>query len=1193
MEAFEELRLELESYFDAVQLKLQRLHLTMRGHRTKETASKDSEATNMLAAEPIALVDYRHHRSKEEQVELGRTMERKFLGNVSSTRGVDIRLHGRWMELSTRTGDETTLRAVQVQRAANARFSEFQMDSGAAFHPGGNFRVAWDVLGLFFLSMDAVMLPLSLAFNINMGWDDLGGVMQGILFWTGLVYWCSDIVINFNTAVFYQGRLVDTRREIAYHYLRTWFFFDLGLITLDIVSVSTEWSAAGDLSTLRSLRVVRALRLLRLLKVSKLKTIIQEMVASTGRSGIVFMLAIVNTAIMIMFMIHVMSCVWYGIAQTSINSGQVSWIDMSMARDVSQFTQYMHSLRYVINAPSPPLVAPDNLLELSMDTVANILGLMILGSAVSKISQALADMRANSESDDRQRREIRLYLNGQNAPFELVSRIMKFVDYRLEKMNNITFDGSLISKTLQTELYVNQRNIYLIQLPIFSLAQAVYPDVFADLCACLNKDVFEKFEPVYVQGSWARGMVMTLSGTFTYTEGDNGSTSVEGTAWFEEASLYVDSMLHNSSLATKTFGETFRLSGEDLVQCLVNSPGCTRMFLEYARDFVANLTRGKEEPFIRETQMKAGERACLANLHYQELYQDPKKKLQHIATAAWVKGEQLPPPLHTEDFAPRKSVKRGSMINAPIGITLVGAGGGRRDSKDSGSWLLRRQDSASSAYESIRSQASAGSGAEEDFGLEALIQDFMTDETSPKEDEPGENEEESVRGLRTGDDSTLASRVVSAIPELDKRFGPYIIFDQEAERGRAESSCISLLALLGKHYDIFTLPQQARGKLLHRQWQELLEIVDWIAPTKEQVRGVLVLLAIRGIVKSKAVTRQIPKQHRRPERAITFLMECCQQVVPSASHLTNNAMQVVRSALVVHETFNLAQMLQGENVPGSVVKLKELIRVEGEEALRNYMLFLLGFMSGVSGGEGSRFMNAKNAEGFIAGVRMLQQLTSSTPRGIYWGFLQARAEALEIPRQSAEDFALVRLACLARVQDAKAYVQLRSAWEGLSVRERDLLLDHFLADGIEQRAYVLEFLPACVQNAQQNKVIGLSLLLEVLVDIICNLHPATAGTSAPDDMKIVPCNLSDLAEFVQIVKNRFIFRTCISRSRLRWLGDHLTLEMTGGNWARLNEADSDTTALANTIKEISDQQRELETRLHRNEWPHKLQRVIC
>ena len=80
--------------------------------------------------------------------------------------------------------------------------------------------------------------------------------------------------------------------------------------------------------------------------------------------------------------------------------------------------------------------------------------------------------------------------------------------------------------------------------------------------------------------------------------------------------------------------------------------------------------------------------------------------------------------------------------------------------------------------------------------------------------------------------------------------------------------------------------------------------------------------------------------------------------------------------------------------------------------------------------------------------------------------------------RSRQDLALVRLACLARVQDPKAYVQLRAAWDGLGVRERDLLMDHFLADGMEQRAFVLEFLPACVQNAQANKVIGLSLLLE-------------------------------------------------------------------------------------------------------------------
>ena len=44
---------------------------------------------------------------------------------------------------------------------------------------------------------------------------------------------------------------------------------------------------------------------------------------------------------------------------------------------------------------------------------------------------------------------------------------------------------------------------------------------------------------------------------------------------------------------------------------------------------------------------------------------------------------------------------------------------------------------------------------------------------------------------------------------------------------------------------------------------------------------------------------------------------------------------------------------------------------------------------------------------------------------------------------------LVRLACLARVQDQKDYESLRLAWKALGDREKISLTDHFLADGIE------------------------------------------------------------------------------------------------------------------------------------------------
>jgi len=49
---------------------------------------------------------------------------------------------------------------------------------------------------------------------------------------------------------------------------------------------------------------------------------------------------------------------------------------------------------------------------------------------------------------------------------------MKFVEYKLDKISPVTFDSSLISMTLQTELYVSQRGQYMELLPICNLTKA-------------------------------------------------------------------------------------------------------------------------------------------------------------------------------------------------------------------------------------------------------------------------------------------------------------------------------------------------------------------------------------------------------------------------------------------------------------------------------------------------------------------------------------------------------------------------------------------------------------------------------------------------------------------------------------------------------------------------------------------------
>ncbi|CAE7241548.1 unnamed protein product [Symbiodinium microadriaticum] len=241
---------------------------------------------------------------------------------------------------------------------------------------------------------------------------------------------------------------------------------------------------------------------------------------------------------------------------------------------------------------------------------------------------------------------------------------------------------------------------------------------------------------------------------------------------------------------------------------------------------------------------------------------------------------------------------------------------------------------------------------------------------------------------RSVPDGDLKHRLLVSIPELDAAFGPHILFEQADERDRAESSCLSTLALVGGRYEAFTKPQAPKELLLASQWDELEAIVRWIDPTPNQVHGALVLLSIRALAKSKMVIRQVPLDSKLPERTLLYLIEHERCVVPSVSFLSDDALNFVKNALEIHEQFNLAQMLQGENVPGSVMGLQLDLLVNStmvEQVApmnapnRQDMIHDKGEEPITGGFSWHRFMTRKNAETTIAGIRMLQQLMKGTP----------------------------------------------------------------------------------------------------------------------------------------------------------------------------------------------------------------------
>eukprot|EP00931_Biecheleriopsis_adriatica_P031469 TRINITY_DN18450_c0_g1_i2.p1 TRINITY_DN18450_c0_g1~~TRINITY_DN18450_c0_g1_i2.p1 ORF type:complete len:1235 (+),score=180.44 TRINITY_DN18450_c0_g1_i2:55-3705(+) len=411
-----------------------------------------------------------------------------------------------------------------------------------------------------------------------------------------------------------------------------------------------------------------------------------------------------------------------------------------------------------------------------------------------------------------------------------------------------------------------------------------------------------------------------------------------------------------------------------------------------------------------------------------------------------------------------------------------------------------------------------------------------------------------------------------AFGELTPKEGAHAVFSLQGERERALSSCLSVLNLLGNQYENFTDPQGSSDYLTEKQWEELRKICAWCALDEKSVYALLVLLVTRGLGKSRIVSMQLPPgaaRSSRPEHIMTCLMHDFSNVVPSVEHLDHDEKQLILETLEIHAGFNFAQLLQGENVPASIAQLRA--KVDGRvDLFRFYVMFLVGFMGGIAGGTGSLFLDANNAHGIITGCKAVLALMSSTPRAIYWSYFSEHAGRIGAPSTTATDLVLARLACLCRVKDFKGYLQLWASWMAISAQTQQILMKHFFADGISQRAFVLEFLPRCFSNVKNNSFIQLSSLLEVIRNLVEDLWSTSEGASSKVQYNnVITVDLSDLAEFIAIVRNRFVFQTCISRCKFNFSSSHsIFIQMTTSNWSRAEEQESDVAILSQEVGQI-------------------------
>ena len=207
-------------------------------NQTEEITNKPRDRSGTVEdmkqlQEPVALTE---HREKKWESTAGWYWP---LGTVSSLTqtsnflgtGKELRLHNRWMQLSMQA--EALIALSEYRRAGTSNRYSKHVTSGlsehldnagvSVFHPLGRVRVTWDLCGLVLLLADAILLPLSLAWDWHQGTKDAGSLFLLVVFLLSLVFWSFDIMMNLNTAFYQRGYLQLSRWEIFKHYMQTWY----------------------------------------------------------------------------------------------------------------------------------------------------------------------------------------------------------------------------------------------------------------------------------------------------------------------------------------------------------------------------------------------------------------------------------------------------------------------------------------------------------------------------------------------------------------------------------------------------------------------------------------------------------------------------------------------------------------------------------------------------------------------------------------------------------------------------------------------------------------------------------------------------------------------------------------------------------------------------------------------------------
>lgn len=447
---------------------------------------------------------------KEDQVLRSQSMRKSISRSLNNSKRESKMVDSRRNSVKSQSSIKRLVRSQVMYRIASNNSAELEEHGQLCIiHPQAPLRFAWDLLGIFMIGYDIVMIPMQLM-SLGESWWDV------FMSWVASIYWTADIFWSLRTGIYIGGHLEMRGSRIARRYLRTWFALDLLIVVPEWFSlISGSGSAIGD--TMKGFRALRSLRFLRLLRLVKVERIIKDLEARINSNYFLLTIGIAKLISGLVIVNHLFACLWYGLGASTGNG----WVSHAETEDQPLAYRYLTSMHWSLTQFHGTMeIYPRNLPERAFSVAVVLIALILFSSFLSSITNLMIQLQSLRSESVRQNRVLRTYLQQHQISQQLSVRVKKFIVgrtlQRQERDDEVEL-LRLLPEELLMDLHEETRAPALAYHVFFCEFRAVhrrasrqlYHHVLAEIIVIPNEVVFSDGDVCY-------RMLFVESGTYKY-----------------------------------------------------------------------------------------------------------------------------------------------------------------------------------------------------------------------------------------------------------------------------------------------------------------------------------------------------------------------------------------------------------------------------------------------------------------------------------------------------------------------------------------------------------------------------------------------------------------------------------------------------------------------------------------------------